>query len=148
MRRRVGEFGAMSAGEPLQNGGAFGRQSHGGVAPVVRPAGTHRQSALFQPIDQPDGAMVSNEQMLCQGCDVGTLVRFETADGQHHLVLLRFETFVTRGVLAKVQEAADLKAKVGESSILVVSQSAGLLNISYHDMIGCKEEILCLLRVG
>ena len=124
MWRRVGEFLPVGAGKALQYSCAFRCEPNSGVSAVAGPSRANRQAAIFQPVDQANGTMVSNEQMRRQGRDVRPLVRFQPADGQHHLMLLRFQTFGARGLLARVQKAADLEAKVGESAILVERQSA------------------------
>jgi hypothetical protein len=123
MWSRVGQLRAVSAGEPLENGCALGGKPHSGVATVSRAPRAHSQAVLLQPVDKSDGAMVPDQQMSRERGNVGPILGFQTADSEHHLMLLRLQTFAARRLLAKVKITADLKAKVGKRAVFFAGQS-------------------------
>ncbi len=66
-----------------------------------------------QTIDQPDCAVVLDEQMGREATNGRRTVLFQGTDGQQKLVLLRLQPFRPRRSLAEMQKAADLVAKSG-----------------------------------
>jgi hypothetical protein len=61
----------------------------------------------LQPIDQTDGAVMPEEQTLREAADAGVVVVGKFANGEKHLVLLRFEAGGLGGVIAAAEKAPD-----------------------------------------
>jgi hypothetical protein len=81
------------------------------LAPVRRSADPFDKTAFFEPVDEADGAMMSHEKLLGHPADGGSAGFVAGFDCEQKLMLLRLEAFGPCGLLAEVQEAADLEAK-------------------------------------
>src|SRR5256885_1877795 len=85
------------------------------IAPVAL---TSDKTALFQAIKQFPGAVMLDRQTFRKRADRGGFTFFEAADGEQHLVLLRFETLRKGGCVAFSEKKPNPIAQFGECSIL------------------------------
>jgi hypothetical protein len=109
----------MHAGKPAQFDFAGAREAHA-YLPAVAIAGAFAryQAAFFEAIDETHGAVMADEKVLGQAAN-GGLARFVKGfDGQHHLMLLRFQSFDAGGLFAEVQKLSNLIAKVGQRPVI------------------------------
>ena len=104
----------MHAGEPAQLNFAGAREPNTYLPAIAITGALARyQAAFFQAVDQTDGAVMADEKMLGEAANGGLAVFVKGFDGQHHLVLLRFQSFDAGGLFAEMQELANLITKVG-----------------------------------
>ncbi len=119
---------------------AFRGEVHSHLTAVVRAPHPFHQTALLQPVDQPDRAVMLQEQMCRQGPNGWRVGLIPGSDGQDHLVLLWLQIFGAGGSLAEMQETADLVTELPQSPIVgtgqvLLSASAGHVSIiSYDDI--------------
>ena len=85
------------------------------IAPVAL---TFDKAALLQSIKQFHGAVVLDGETLRERTDRGGFTLFEAADGEKHLVLLRFETFRKGGCVAFTEKKPNPVAQFGQGAIL------------------------------
>ncbi len=109
----------MYAGEPAQLDFAGAREPDT-YLPSVAIAGAFAryQAAFFQAVDQTYGAVMADEKVFGQVANGGLAGFVERFDGQHHLVLLRFQSLDAGGLFAEMQELPNLIAKVGQFPVI------------------------------
>ena len=93
-------------------------QAHADLPPIFFAAYAFDQTALGQTIHQADGAVVAHHQVFGKAADRGAVIIVERLDGEQQLVLLGLQTFISRGFLAEMEEAADLVTKPGKSLVI------------------------------
>ena len=91
---------------------ALGSQRKQHLAPVLASAVPPHVTARRQPVHQFDRAVVLNLHPLRQFADSRTRSRRQTLQGQHQLVLPRFETGFPGSLFAEVKKTADLIAQL------------------------------------
>lgn len=100
------ELVAMQVGQAAEDACALARQSKLDLAPVVPRRVAHQQSLIHQPIDQADGAVVLDQQLLRKPADRALAGRWRRTHRQQGLVLLPGQADARSRNLAEVQEAA------------------------------------------
>ncbi len=88
------------------------------LAPIPPVAETFDEASLLEAISQLHGAVMLDRQTFGQRTDRSGFTVFEAADGEKHLVLLRFETFREGRCVAFPKKEPNPIAQFGESSIL------------------------------
>jgi hypothetical protein len=102
--------GARKAHKPFF---AFRRQPNVNFPAVGGAANPLHQSAFHHPVCQSDRAVMLNQQGSREISHRRAARPIERPHGQQELVLLWFEPVAVRGLLAELQKAADLEAKIG-----------------------------------
>ena len=93
-------------------------KGHLNLAAVAAVALTFDKAALLQTIKQFPSAVMLDRQTFRKRTDRGGFTFFEAADGEQHLVLLRFEAFRESGRVAFAEKKPNPIAQFGECSIL------------------------------
>jgi hypothetical protein len=130
-RTGIAQLGPVYDREAPQHRFSWHRQSHSYLAPVGHAAHSFDQASLLQPVDQPDRAMVADQEVIGNLPDGGPPRLRQGARCQQQLVLLRFQPFLAGGPLAKVKEIPDLIAKLTERGIVFRRQGSRLLSHIY-----------------
>src|SRR3954471_24630000 len=99
----------MRYGQFVQNLLALRGKLHEYLPSIVRVACSLDQSEMLEAIDEPDGAVVPNEESFSKMTDSRQTVRWKTLNNQQSLMLLRFDAELLRGFLTEVKEPPDLK---------------------------------------
>jgi hypothetical protein len=87
---------------------AFRGEDHANLAAIGVVADALDEAVLRQAIDEADGAVMADEQMLGQLSDGRAVPVRKSSDGEQDLVLLRLEALGPGRLFAEVEEAADL----------------------------------------
>ena len=107
-------------GELTQQTLAAWRDADQNDAAIVAPADAADEAARFKTVEQFDQAVVLELEALGEVADGGFAGRRSALDGEKQLVVLRLETGGACGLLAEVQEAADLISEFGQGLIFGV----------------------------
>lgn len=107
----AGELGLVGGRKPFQGSLAVGGQADLNPAPVGGIVCLDHQAVGFHPGDQADGAVMPDFEKGGEFPDGESAVRWEAADDEHGLVLLRAHPGDARGVLAEMKKFAQLVAK-------------------------------------
>lgn len=78
----------------------------------------HDQPFLVEPVDQPDGTVMSDVKARGQRPDGRRDLRWQSLQGQQQLVLLSVQSMGARGALAEGEEAADPVPELGQRSVV------------------------------
>ena len=124
-RTGVQKHRPMGGGEPHDRVLAQGSQPDPNLAPVANAAYPFHESAFPQPVGEAYGAVMPDQEVPGDFSHGGTMGAGQGPDGQQELMLLRLQSLVPGRLLAEMEEATDLKAEIGESSIIRVSEVAG-----------------------
>jgi len=116
---QAGQLRAVSAGQAFQHRPSRWCQPDDSVTPVARLALPNGEASFFQPVDEPHGAMMANQQVGGQHADRRPFRRLKPANRQHHLMLLRFQALAAGCLFTEVQKSADVIAEVGEGAIFL-----------------------------
>src|SRR5437879_265494 len=76
------------------------------------------EAAAGEPVDEADGAVVAQFEMVGKLADRDVVAAGETLDGKQRLVLLRREAGPPRGLGAEIQVAPQRMAQRGEALVL------------------------------
>jgi len=125
-RAGVQKHRPVGGGEPHDGVLAPGSQADPNLAPVAIAAYPFHQAALHQSVGQANGAVMPDHQMPGDFSYGGTMRARQRPDCEQELVLLRLEALRPGRLFAEMEEAADLKPEIGESSIVRVGQGDGL----------------------
>jgi hypothetical protein len=112
---------AMGGGKPFQNLFSFGGQDDFDLSAVFKGMLSRYEAFDRQPIDQPDSAVVTNLETLCQVADRDGLPVWKTFDGQKRLVLLGGESDFVSSLFAKSKEPPQRIAKRRKGLVLTVA---------------------------
>ena len=117
------QLGLVAHGQFAKHLFALGSKPQQHLTPVIaRPASPHQASG-GKPVHQFDGAVVLDLQPLSQGSNSGAQSVRQSLEGQHQLVLLRFQPHFPRCLFAEVKKAANLIAQFGQGLVVGKSQS-------------------------
>jgi len=87
------QLAAVKRGKPRQGRGALRGQAEADLAAVARPANPFQVPSLFQPVGQPYGAVVVDQQSLGDLSNGGRFLLRRGLDHKHELMLLSFQAF-------------------------------------------------------
>src|SRR5581483_9678372 len=133
-RARRAQLGVVLERELVQQRLAARGEADEHLAAVGLAAAAANQPLGFGAIHQLDGAVVLEVQTLGELADGRLLPGGVAADGEQELVLLGLDPGGAGGLLAEVDEAADLVAQLGERAVLVGTQ-VGLKRLHAEDYI-------------
>jgi hypothetical protein len=88
------------------------------LAPIFGTAAALDQFFFLEPADQFDGAVMLNLQALSQIGNTATVAAARSAERKHELMVLRFDACPACRLLAEMQKAPDLIAKLGQSRVI------------------------------
>jgi hypothetical protein len=108
----------MSVREPVEKATAGGREGEADHAAVVRVDEALHEAGDLGPIDQLDGAVVAQEEVVGDVADGGRVGPGMAADGEQQLVLLGGEPDGGRLLTTPVQELAQCRAE-GEQPLVI-----------------------------
>jgi hypothetical protein len=112
------QFLAVHVGKMVELPLAVRRQTNSNLAVVLARAGTLHQSALCETVNEPYRAVMPHQEKVGEHPHGGGAGLIESLDGQEQLMLLRLKTFGVRGMIAEMEEAADMVAKGGKGLVV------------------------------
>jgi len=127
----------VGGGEPHDRVLALDSQPDPNLAPVAIAASPFHEAALHQSVGQADGAVMPDQQTRGDLSYSGTIwvTTWATTwairragkrpNRQQELMLLRLEALGPGRLFAEMEKSADVKAEIGESSIIRIRQIAG-----------------------
>lgn len=95
------------------------------LSPIVFVTQTFDVAALFEAVNEFNGAVMFEGKLLGQGADRGRFVLAEAANGQQHLILLRLEALGVSSGIAGTQEEPDAVAQFSEGAVFGGSDPFG-----------------------
>ena len=145
---RRAEFLTMMQGELAQHLLATRSEADVNLAPVFGAAVALDQVFFLQAADQLHRAVMLNLQALSEIGNAGAIAAACPAYGQHELMVLRLDARLAGCLLAEMQKAADLVAKLGQRRVVGLLEIIGThvkTIISYNDIIFESMDSLHLL---
>jgi hypothetical protein len=107
VHRQLGQYLLAARGESYKN-----------FTPVLGATGAGDETLLNQPVDEFDRAVMLNLHSLGE-IDNASLFGWRfSLDGEHQLMVLRFDACNASGFFAEVEKAADLIAKLRQSLVV------------------------------
>ncbi len=103
------------------------------LSPIRHPPASRDKSLAHRPVNQLDRAVMLQLQPLREIADRRAFPLREALQGEHQLVLLRFQSRRVSRLLAEMDEAPDLKAELRQRSVFVNGNLA--LAFRFHRML-------------
>ena len=92
-------------------------------------------SVRLEPVDQFNGAVMSEKETLRKPPDGGFLATIQAADGQKHLVLLRLEAGRTRLLVAGTEKFTNAITELRQCGVFALMYNLSHpFILSYHDI--------------
>jgi F420-dependent NADP oxidoreductase-like protein len=123
MRTQSAEFLAMGSREFLENLGSSTAEFHKDFAAVLEIVLPFNQFLGGETVNQFDGCMMNDLELLCQFTDGYTFSLRETFDGKQCLILARSQTSGLSGFFTELKESPKTIAEFCEQSVLGFSQA-------------------------
>jgi hypothetical protein len=105
------QFAYSLLDDPLEDALAFGKKRNENLAAILLATGSADVAVFFETVDQFDGAVMTNEQAVCQGLDFGRGTSGKAANGKQQQILLGFESGGAGGGIAFTKEKANAIAE-------------------------------------
>jgi hypothetical protein len=97
-------------------------------AAIGAAADAANQTSRFEAVEQLDEAVMLQMETLGEVADRGLAIGRSALDGEEQLVVLRLETGGASGLLAQIQEAANLIPELSQGTIFRVLHDDGNLS--------------------
>ena len=123
MRTQSAEFLAMGSREFLENLGAGTAEFHKDFTPVLVITLPFNQFLGGETVNQLDGCMMDDLELLCQFTDGYSFSLRESFDGKQGLILARSETSGLSGFFTELEESPKTIAECCEQSVLGFSEA-------------------------
>jgi hypothetical protein len=153
MRTQSAEFLAMGSRESLENLGSSTAEFHKDFAPVLEIILPFNQFLRGETVNQFDGCMMNDLELLCQFTDGYTFSLRETFDGKQGLILARSETSDLSGFFTELEESPKAIAECCEQSVLGFSEArrnssggSGHLIVRIRLSSACSSKCYVLMR--
>src|SRR5207244_9143202 len=119
LRADASQLFAVHFSKPFEHAPALCRKAQVDLAPVLGRRLSRDQSLAAQPVDQADGAVVPDHEVLCQVVDGDALALRAGAQGEQRLILLGGDATLLGLDLRKAQESAQRTAERRELLVLM-----------------------------
>src|SRR5258708_4315738 len=123
MRTQSAELLAMGSRKSLENLGSSTAEFHKDFASVLEIILPFNQFLRGETVNQFDGCMMNDLELLCQFTDGYTFSLRETFDGKQGLILARSETSDLSGFFTELEESPKAIAECCEQSVLGFSEA-------------------------